>query len=76
MAVKDFVSNGKATPHDVVVSEHLAYVLTGGDTDYTEEVSEDQLYKLEKKEFMKLVKNPNTIARIEHMLEKGKPLRN
>ena len=76
LAVKDFVSNGKATPHDVVVSEHLAYVLTGGDTDYTEEVSEDQLYKLEKKEFMKLVKNPNTIARIEHMLEKGKPLRN
>ncbi len=76
LAVKDFVSNGKATPHDVVVSDHLAYVLTGGETDYTEEVSEDQLYALEKKEFMKLVKNPDTIARIEHMLETGKPLRN
>jgi len=77
MAVQDLRTSGKATPYDVVVSEAVATVLSGGENgDWTEPVHEDEIYKLEHREFMKLLKLDGTIARIEHMLEKGKPLRN
>lgn len=76
MAVSDLRKSGKATPYDVVVSDHLANVLSGGKADYTDKLSEDDLLKLELSEFMHLLHNEGTFARIEHMLEKGKPLRN
>jgi len=76
MAVEGFRLQGKATPHDEVVAAELATVLSGDDTDITETVSEDSLLKMERKVFMKLIKTPATLARIEHMLETGKPLRN
>ncbi len=77
MAVADMRKNGKATPYDVTVSAAAARVLSGGEkADWTKPVTEDDLYRLEREEFMKLVHNDGTLARIEHMLEKGKPLRN
>ncbi len=77
LAVNDLRKNGKATPYDVPVSLAVAEVLSGGPkADWTQPVSEDDLLKLEVKEFMQLVKNEGTQARVEHMLEKGKPLRN
>ena len=39
-------------------------------------VSEQELLKLERETFMRLVREPRSIARVEHMLETGKPLRN
>ena len=77
MAVADLRKSGKATPHDVVVSAGVAEVLSGGtDADMTKPLTEDDLLNLEYQEFMKLIKTQGTISRIEHMLEKGKPLRN
>ena len=76
LAVADLRKSGKATPYDVVVSDHLAWVLSGGDTDLTQPLSEDDLLKLEVSQFMDLLRNPGTLARIEHMLDNGKPLRN
>lgn len=76
MAVKDFRKQGLATPHDAVVAGALAVVLSGGDTDVTETLNEDQLLALERHCFMKLVKQPGTLARVKHMLKTGKPLRN
>jgi 3-hydroxyacyl-CoA dehydrogenase len=67
---------GAATPHDEVVADQLAVVLSGGDTDVTETVSDDDLLKLEREAFMTLIRHPATLARLEHMLETGKPLRN
>jgi 3-hydroxyacyl-CoA dehydrogenase len=67
---------GAATPHDEVVVDQLAVVLSGGDTDVTETVSDDALLNLEREAFMSLIKHPATLARLEHMLETGKPLRN
>ena len=67
---------GKATPHDEVVAKALAGVLSGDGTDVTESLTEDDLLALERRAFMELVRHPATIARIEHMLETGKPLRN
>ena len=76
MAVENLKNSGKATPHDVVVSEALAHVLTGGDTDITESLTEQKLLDLEHEAFMQLIKTKGTLARIQHMLETNKPLRN
>lgn len=77
MAVADMRKNGKATPYDVVVSGAVARVLSGGEkADWTKPLTEDDLYKLERDEFMQLVRHEGTQKRIEYMLEKGKPLRN
>ena len=77
LAVNDLQKQGQATPHDGVVTAHLAQILTGGENaDPTEPVPESKILAFEKEQFMQLVKNPDSIARIEHMLETGKPLRN
>ena len=76
MAVDGFVAAGKASPHDAVVCKVLANVLAGGDTDMSEELTEQQVLDLEHEGFMQLVKTKPSLDRIEHMLETGKPLRN
>ncbi len=76
MAVQGFRARGMATPHDEVVSGALARILTGGDADLIDTVTEDELLAAERREFTSLVRNPATQARIEHMLKTGKPLRN
>ena len=76
LAVGDLARAGKATPHDVVVADALARVLTGGDADLTDEVTEDDLLALEREAALSLLRTEGTRARIAHMLETGRPLRN
>jgi 3-hydroxyacyl-CoA dehydrogenase len=76
MAVDGLRLRGVATPHDEVVAKQLALVLSGGATDVTTPVGDDDLLELERAAFMTLIRQPATLARIEHMLETGKPLRN
>ncbi len=76
LAVDGFAAQGKATPHDVVVSKTVARVLTGGDADPLDTLTEDDVTALERQGFMTLVRNPASLARTEHMLATGKPLRN
>jgi len=76
LALEGFKQQGKLTPHDETVSLALAKVLTGGKTDHTETVTEKDLLKLERTMFMELAKNPKSLARMEVMLDTGKPLRN
>jgi 3-hydroxyacyl-CoA dehydrogenase len=77
MAVEGAARLGKATPHDEVVCAHLAETLTGGKrADHTADTTEDQVRALEVKGFMALLKTDATLARVEHMLETGRPLRN
>ena len=76
LAVGDMVRAGKATPHDAVVADALARVLTGGDADLTDEVAEDDLLALEREAALSLLGTEGTQARIRHMLEHGRPLRN
>jgi len=76
LAIGTLRRQGKATPHDEVVSGALAEVLTGGDTDVTTPLDEEQVLELERSRFMRLVRHPGTLARIETMLMTGKPLRN
>lgn len=76
MAADGFHKRGLATDYDLVVSDALAAVLSGGEADLVDSVSEQDLLKLERDTFMKLVREPRSVARVEHMLETGKPLRN
>jgi len=76
LAVEGFQARGLATPYDAVVSGFLAGILTGGDADLVDTVTEEQLLTLERQAFMALVRDPRSQARVEHMLETGKPLRN
>jgi 3-hydroxyacyl-CoA dehydrogenase len=76
LVVGGYARLGKATPHDAVVAGELAGVLSGGDTDMTEALTEDDLLALERRAFLRLVRHPASLARVEHMLETGKPLRN
>jgi 3-hydroxyacyl-CoA dehydrogenase len=76
IAAEDFHRRGIATDHDVTVAGALAEVLSGGDTDIIDTIGEQRLLDLERASFMRLVKTAPTLARIEHTLETGKPLRN
>jgi 3-hydroxyacyl-CoA dehydrogenase len=76
MAVAGLAKSGKATAHDVTVSNALAHAVSGGDTDVTETVTEKDLLKLEREAIAELFRLGPTLDRIEHMLETGKPLRN
>ena len=76
MTTEGFHRRGLATDHDRVVADALAEVLSGGTADIVDTVDEDTLLSLERAAFMRLLKTDGTLARIEHMLATGKPLRN
>jgi len=64
------------TDYDQVVAERVAYVLAGGDLSEAQEVPESYLLKLEREAILECLQDDRTLARMEHMLKKGKPLRN
>jgi 3-hydroxyacyl-CoA dehydrogenase len=59
-----------------VVTNELAWILSGGDTDMTETVEEDDILAMEREAIGRLGRHEDSLARMEHMLETGKPLRN
>ncbi len=76
MAVDGFFLKGQATSYDVIVSDKVGKVLTGGDlAGPGVVVTQDYLRELERKHFMELVHDKRTMARIETMLKTGRPLR-
>jgi 3-hydroxyacyl-CoA dehydrogenase len=76
VAVGNLKLAGKVTDYDVEISQQLASVLSGGECDITETLTEDDLLNLELSAFLHLVRQPGTLARLEHLLKTGKPLRN
>jgi 3-hydroxyacyl-CoA dehydrogenase len=76
MAVDGFHKRGAATAHDVTVSAALAQVLSGGDVDFFDPVSQDDVMVLERTQFMSLIKTKESQARIKSVIETGRPLRN
>jgi 3-hydroxyacyl-CoA dehydrogenase len=63
--------------YDVTVGTYLAKVLSGGG-EFTspQRVSEQYILDLEREAFVSLCGQKKTMERIQHMLKKGKPLRN
>ena len=76
IAINNLYLSGKATVYDVEITKQLAKVLSGGDIDITEALSEQDMLDLELEAFLYLLQQPGTLARLEHMLTTGKPLRN
>jgi hypothetical protein len=73
LAVQGFRARGLATPYDEVVAGKLAHVLSGGDFDMVDTVTEADLLAMERAQFVTLVRDPRSMARIEAMLTTGKP---
>jgi len=74
------ISNMRAarfiSAYDAFLASRIAYVLSGGDARSGARLDEEVLLTLERKTFVELLKQEKTVARIDHMLKTGKPLRN
>ena len=73
--IESRIESGVMTQHDGVIARQMSLVLSGGDGE-PGAVSEQQLLDLELEVFLRLLAEPASQARMEHMLKTGKPLRN
>ena len=62
--------------HDQKIANKLAYVMAGGDLSEPTLVTEQYLLDLEREAFLSLCGERKTLERLQHMIQKGKPLRN
>lgn len=75
-AVWGMAQSGWATEHDQLIAEKVIKVLVGGDRLAGTPVTEQDLLDLECEGFLSLCGTEKTVARIQHMLQNNKPLRN
>lgn len=73
---ENMYQSGYISAHDVKIAKKLAYVIAGGKVPYGTLVDEQYLLNLERQAFLELVADPLSQQRMQHMLVKGKPLRN
>jgi len=76
LAAQTMHRSGYISDHDLKIAKKLAYVLAGGKVPFGTEVDEQYLLDLEREAFLSLIGEPKTQERMQHMLLKGKPLRN
>ena len=76
MMLVNMKEGGMISAHDYKVAKAAATALCGGDIETGSLVDEEWLLTVERRLFVELLKTPETQARIKHMLETGKPLRN
>jgi len=67
---------GFISPYDFEIGLKVAHVLCGGEIEPGSLVDENWFIELERREFMNLLRQEKTQARIAHTLATGKPLRN
>lgn len=76
MSLVNMREGGLISAHDYRVARAAAVALCGGEVDPGTLVDEAWLLAVERREFMALLRTPETQARIRHTLDTGKPLRN
>ncbi|MBD8027386.1 enoyl-CoA hydratase/isomerase family protein [Ureibacillus sp. Re31] len=76
LGAQGMYQSGFISEHDLKIAKKLAYVIAGGLVPYGTEVTEDYILNLEREAFLQLVAEPKSQERMQHMLIKGKPLRN
>src|SRR5690625_645050 len=76
LGAKNLHLSGYASDHDLKIAEKLAYVLSGGRMKEGTLLEEQVMLDLEREAFLSLIGEPKTQMRMQHMLLKGKPLRN
>ncbi len=69
-------SAGYVSEYDVFLARRIATVVGGGDVRTNSAIDEEVILNLEREAFIDFLKQEKTLARIEHMLKTGKPLRN
>ncbi len=74
--ISNMLSGKFISEYDAFLAKKIAYVISGGDVRDNSEVAEDVILTLEREAFLELLKEEKTLARIDHMLTTGKPLRN
>ncbi len=67
---------GQVTDFEELLAGTIADVITGGDVPAGALITEEYLLDLEREAFLKLCGRKKTLERIQHMLKKGKALRN
>ena len=67
--LEDLAKAGELTQHDVLIGDKIAQVFAKAN-------SVDQAYDIERAMFVELCREGLSLARMKHMLENGKPLRN
>lgn len=75
-ALDGFHLQGLISDHDRLIGQKLAHVLAGGDLPTQGYVSEQNLLDIEREAFISLCGEEKSQARMQHLLMKGKPLRN
>ena len=76
LGAQTMLYSGYISEHDLKIAQKIAYVLAGGKVPYGTKVDEQYLLDLEREAFISLVQEAKSQARMQHMLVKGKPLRN
>ena len=76
LAARSMKASGFLSDHDMKIAKKLAYVIAGGRVPFGTEVDEQYLLDLERVAFLSLISESKTQQRMQHMLQKGKPLRN
>jgi 3-hydroxyacyl-CoA dehydrogenase len=67
---------GFISEYDEYLAAGVADVITGGDVPAGTLITEEYLLELERETFLRFCGQKKTLERIQHMLKKGKPLRN
>jgi 3-hydroxyacyl-CoA dehydrogenase len=68
--------SGHITDHEAEIARKLAFILCGGESAQPTMAPEQYFLDLEREAFVSLCGQPKTLARMEHLLKKGKVLRN
>ncbi|QKS72222.1 enoyl-CoA hydratase/isomerase family protein [Paenalkalicoccus suaedae] len=76
LGAKTMKFGGLISDHDLKIAEKLAFTIAGGRVPRGSFVDEQYLLDIEREAFLSLVGEPKTQMRMQHMLTKGKPLRN
>ena len=74
--IADMANGQFISEYDAFLARRIAYVISGGDVRDNATVTDDVILTLEREAFLDFLKEEKTQARIEHMLQTGKPLRN
>ncbi len=76
MLIYNLLEGRKITEHEALIARKISEIITGGNVPSGTYVEEEKLLELERENFLFLCGTQKTRERIEHMLLKGKPLRN
>lgn len=76
LATREMFYGGYISEHDLKIASKLAHVIAGGNVAFGSHVDEQYMLDIEREAFLSLIGELKTQQRMQHMLVKGKPLRN